>query len=193
MFFLFTAEQPRVIYITEILYKLCVEQAVFVCDAFLFCMQIVFKGTMPGDFRLRFFSWRWHRWQIYCQYRWYWWQFATGGGDVDTGGKFIASIVDTGVNLPQVSKTPAVAVEKFATGVIDTGGAPSLANISENFRKNSKLPAFYFQWLGGRFMKKTEEKNFVNMKYFSPAKFCEIINSFINLWRTNEQRHWIFL
>jgi hypothetical protein len=28
-------------------------------------------------------------------------------------------------------------VEKFATSVADTGGAPLLANISENFRKNS--------------------------------------------------------
>ncbi len=45
---------------------------------------------------------------------------------------FIASIVDTGVNLPQVSTAPAVAVAKFAAGVIDTVGAPSLANISGN-------------------------------------------------------------
>jgi hypothetical protein len=55
--------------------------------------------------------------------------------DVDTGGKFIAIIVDTGINLqqvmltpaanlPTVSKAPAVAVEKFAAAVIDTGGAP---------------------------------------------------------------------
>jgi hypothetical protein len=27
---------------------------------------------------------------------------------------------------------------KFATGVVDAGGAPLLANISANFRKNSK-------------------------------------------------------
>jgi hypothetical protein len=39
-------------------------------------------------------------------------------------------------------------VEKFATGVIDTGGAPSLANISENHWKNSKLPNFIFRGLG---------------------------------------------
>jgi hypothetical protein len=48
-------------------------------------------------------------------------------------------------NLPPVSTTPAVPVAKFAagckfatgvfgTGVVDTGGAPSLANISMNFR-----------------------------------------------------------
>jgi hypothetical protein len=29
-------------------------------------------------------------------------------------------------------------VAKFATGVVDTGGAPLLANISANFRKNLK-------------------------------------------------------
>jgi len=45
-------------------------------------------------------------------------------GVVDTGGNFAAGVVDTG--------------GKFATGVSDTGGAPLLANISANFRKNSK-------------------------------------------------------
>jgi hypothetical protein len=38
--------------------------------------------------------------------------------------KFAAGVVDTG--------------GKFATGVFDTGGAPLFANISANFRKNSK-------------------------------------------------------
>ena len=52
-------------------------------------------------------------------------------------------------NLPPVSTTLAKMVEKFATGVADTGGkfatgvvdtsgAPCLANISANFRKNLK-------------------------------------------------------
>jgi hypothetical protein len=40
--------------------------------------------------------------------------------------------------LPPVLTAPAVQVAKFAAGVVDTGGAPSLANISVNFRKNSK-------------------------------------------------------
>ncbi len=42
-------------------------------------------------------------------------------------------------NLPTVSTTPAA---NFATGTagVDTGGAPRAANISTNFRKNSKLP-----------------------------------------------------
>jgi hypothetical protein len=41
-------------------------------------------------------------------------------------------------NLPPVSTTQGKMVAKFATGVVDTGGAPRLANISANFRKNSK-------------------------------------------------------
>ncbi len=45
-------------------------------------------------------------------------------GVADTGGKFATVVVDTGSN--------------FAAGVVDTGGAPWLANISANFRKNSK-------------------------------------------------------
>jgi hypothetical protein len=45
-------------------------------------------------------------------------------------------------NLPPVSTTLTKLVEKFAAGVVDTGGAPSLANISANFRKISKR----FSW-----------------------------------------------
>jgi hypothetical protein len=47
----------------------------------------------------------------------------------DTGGKFV-----TGVN-----NTSEIG-GKFATGVVDTGGQPRAANISANFRKNSKRP-----------------------------------------------------
>jgi hypothetical protein len=36
------------------------------------------------------------------------------------------------------STTQVKLVAKFAAGVVDTGGAPGLANISANFRKNSK-------------------------------------------------------
>jgi hypothetical protein len=43
---------------------------------------------------------------------------------VDTGDKFVVSIIDTSGNLPPVSTTPALRVEKFASGVVDTGGAP---------------------------------------------------------------------
>ncbi len=49
--------------------------------------------------------------------------------------------------------------EKFATGVVDTGGAPWLANISANFRKNSKRSKWNTLGLGGNwFMKKTRSK-----------------------------------
>jgi hypothetical protein len=55
----------------------------------------------------------------------------TGGkkfaaGVVDTGGKFATSVVDT--------------IGNFAAAVVDTGGQPLAANISANFRKNSKRP-----------------------------------------------------
>ena len=48
---------------------------------------------------------------------------------------------------------------QFATGVVDTGGAPWLANISANFLKNLKWSYCYYQGLGGRwFMKQTWSK-----------------------------------
>jgi hypothetical protein len=80
-------------------------------------------------------------------------------GVVYTSGKFAASVVDTVGNLPPVSLTPvanlpsylpvanllplvstalAKLVEKFAAGVVDTGGASWLGNISANFQKKSK-------------------------------------------------------
>jgi hypothetical protein len=46
----------------------------------------------------------------------------------DTGDKFFAGVIDT--------------AEQFIAGVIDTGDKYSFANISANFRKNSKRP----QW-----------------------------------------------
>ena len=58
-------------------------------------------------------------------------------GVVDTGGKFATGVVDTGGNFV------AGVIDnggKFATGVVDTGGQPLAANISANFRKNSKRP-----------------------------------------------------
>jgi hypothetical protein len=70
--------------------------------------------------------------------------FATGVND--TGGKFAVGVVDTGGNLPPVSLNAAGINNttetggKFATGFVDTGGQPLAANISVNFRKNSKRP-----------------------------------------------------
>jgi hypothetical protein len=61
--------------------------------------------------------------------------------------------------LPPVSTTLSNMVEKFATGVADTGGAPWLTNISANFRKNSKRSKWNTLGLGGNwFMKLTRSK-----------------------------------
>ncbi len=49
--------------------------------------------------------------------------------------KFATGVADTG--------------GKFATGVVDTSGAPCLANISANFRKNSKRSEWNTLELGG--------------------------------------------
>jgi hypothetical protein len=57
--------------------------------------------------------------------------FATGINNTSvTSGKFAAGVVDTG------GKCAAGVIDiggKFATSGVDTCGAPSLANISENF------------------------------------------------------------
>ncbi len=50
--------------------------------------------------------------------------------------------------LLPVSTTPAVPVAKFATGVFDTSGAPSLANISANFKNNPNDPNVIFGGMG---------------------------------------------
>ncbi len=63
-------------------------------------------------------------------------KFTTGVNKTsETGGKFAAGVVDTGVNF---AAGVVYTGGKFANGVVDTGGAPLLANISANFRKNSK-------------------------------------------------------
>ncbi len=85
-------------------------------------------------------------------------------GVVDTGGKFAAGVVDTGGN--------------FATGVIDTGGkfatggAPWLANISANFRKNLEWLLNYF--FSGAWGKVIHEKN-LKQKISWHCPFEEII------------------
>ena len=62
---------------------------------------------------------------------------------------FAAGVVDTG--------------SKFATVVVDTGGAPLLANISAIFRKNSKRSQWDTLGLGGFMKKKPEAKNLVTL------------------------------
>jgi hypothetical protein len=51
-------------------------------------------------------------------------------------------------NLPPVSTTPAVPMAKFATVVVDTGGAPLLANIPRIFEKIQYDPNVIFGGLG---------------------------------------------
>jgi hypothetical protein len=48
--------------------------------------------------------------------------FATGV--IDTGGKFAPVLLIPVANLPPLSTTQAKLVAKFATGVVDTSGAP---------------------------------------------------------------------
>ncbi len=67
----------------------------------------------------------------------YRWQIATGD-DVNTGGNFAAGIASTGINNTsgnggKFAASGLYTSGKFSTGVVDTGGAPSLANISANF------------------------------------------------------------
>jgi hypothetical protein len=47
-------------------------------------------------------------------------------------------------NLPPVSTTSAVPVAKCATGVVDTGGAPLLANISANLQIKVEMTRMLF-------------------------------------------------
>ncbi len=67
--------------------------------------------------------------------------------------KFATGVADTGVNFAaSVVDTGG----KFATGVVDTGGAPWLANISANFRKNSRTVSMEYSGAGGKLI---HEKN----------------------------------
>jgi hypothetical protein len=50
--------------------------------------------------------------------------------------------------LPPVSTAPVVLVAKFAAGVVDTGGAPCLANNSVIFEKIQNNPYAFFRGLG---------------------------------------------
>ncbi len=90
-------------------------------------------------------------------------------------------------NLLPVSTTLAKMVEKFAdtggksaTGVVDTGGAPWLANISANFRKNSKRSKWNTLGLGGNWcMNKTRSKK---SRDTVPLIYKHTINFFWGFW-----------
>jgi hypothetical protein len=62
--------------------------------------------------------------------------------------------------LPPVSTTPAVPVAKFAAG-----GAPSIANISANFREKIETTLMLFSGAWGKMIheKKPEAKNLVTL------------------------------
>jgi hypothetical protein len=74
-------------------------------------------------------------------------------GVIDTGGKFISDINDTGDKfIAGVVDTG----EQLIAGVVDTGDKHSFANISANFRKNSKRPLWNTLGPGGTMI---HEKN----------------------------------
>ncbi len=57
----------------------------------------------------------------------------------DTGGKFAASIVDTGANLPPVSTTLAELVAKLTAGVVDTGGTNLSLVVHLDLQKSPRI------------------------------------------------------
>ena len=61
-------------------------------------------------------------------------------------------------NLPLVSTTLAKLVAKFAAGVVDTGGAPLLANISANFRKKFETVLMGYSGAGGKLIHEKNQK-----------------------------------
>ncbi len=90
--------------------------------------------------------WQRHRRQICHRCRWHRWQImATISGckhlKVNLKAKFINmfTLLPKGVQT-KLLKFFCLKVFPFATGVVDTGGKPWAANISANFRNNSKRP-----------------------------------------------------
>jgi hypothetical protein len=92
--------------------------------------------------------------------------FATGA--IDAGGKFTASVIDTGGKMPPVSTTPAVLVTKFTTNVNDNCGkfASGVADTSKlctltckylsEFSKKFEITLMLFSWTWGKMI---HEKN----------------------------------
>jgi len=86
---------------------------------------------------------RWHRWQMKKIF------------NQKNFNNFVGTPLDSRVNIYKHFCLQ-VHFKVYATGVVDTGGQPWAANISANFRQNSKRPYWYTQGLGGNwFMKKT--------------------------------------
>ncbi len=103
-----------------------------------------------GKFCLQFPLCFWHRWQIIgtisgCRYL-----------KVNLKAKIYIYVSSTTQRWPNkiITNFSDWRFFPFATGVVDTGGKPWAANISPNFRKNSKRPWCYNQRLGGNWYKK---------------------------------------
>ncbi len=61
-------------------------------------------------------------------------------------------------NLPPVSTKLVKLAEKLATGIVDTGGAPRLVNISANFQKNIGLVLMEYSGAGGKLIHEKNQK-----------------------------------
>jgi len=86
-------------------------------------------------------------------------RYGLGIRDPDTGANLPPLSSTPVANLPPISATLAKRVEKFATGVVDTGGAPWLANISANFRNIRNGPnGILWGWVETDSWKKTRSK-----------------------------------
>ncbi len=91
--------------------------------------------------------------QICHRYQQRWWQLATSINDTSDKCEQLSDCWQLKMNLKKNSYLNANfscwRFLPFATGVNYTGGAPLAANISANFRKNSKLPFWCYQGFGG--------------------------------------------
>jgi hypothetical protein len=107
------------------------------CQEFDFWFFSWISFPQAPEYTIRAVSNFWHRWQICRRHRWHRWQLINNTSEA--GGK-------------------------FATRVVDTGGAPWLGNISANFRKNSKRSKWVTLGLGGTDLwKKPEAKNLATL------------------------------
>ena len=77
---------------------------------YIFAFKFTLRSQQPDIVPIICHLCHWRLWQICRRYPWHRWQI-----------------------LPPVSKTLAKLVVKFAAGVVDTGGAPWLANIFTKF------------------------------------------------------------
>ncbi len=127
---------------------------------YIFAFKFTVRSQQPNIVSIICHRCLWHRWQICRRCRWYRWQIATDV--VDIGGKFDAGITDTCGKFAPVSTTLEKLVANFAAGVIDTGGAPWLANISANFRKKFETVLMGYSGAGGKLIHEKNQKQKVS-------------------------------